>query len=150
MNDTLTRLADMPKQVRALAEAFRGDVRRRPEPDAFSVLENVCHLRDIERLGYTERITRMLGESDPELADVDGARVAREADYNATEELAPALDALASLRAANVAALSRMTAEEWERTGLLEGAGRITIRELTRRMEEHDRGHVEELARFAQ
>jgi hypothetical protein len=40
----------------------------------FSALENVCHLRDLELQGYTTRINRMLDETDPGLADFDGAR----------------------------------------------------------------------------
>jgi len=51
-------------------------------PDEFSVLENICHLRDLELQGYTPRIRRILAEADPDLADFDGARVAAESSYN--------------------------------------------------------------------
>src|SRR5687767_8668745 len=102
MNEILTRLAAMPESLRAIAAAFTGDVRKRGAGDDFSLLEQACHLRDIERFAYAERITRILAESDPELADVDGARLAEEGDYNGTQELGAAIDAFASERAKNL------------------------------------------------
>jgi len=143
--DVLARLADMPRKLRELADRFEGDPRRRPSDSAFSLLEHACHLRDIELLAYERRITRMLSEENPELPDVDGGVIAREADYNANEELEPALHAFMALRAANVAALERLTDEQWSRTGVLEGAGTITIAELAGRMAVHDSEHLGEI-----
>lgn len=144
-DELLERLADMPRRLREVADGFQGDVRRRPSETAFSLLEHACHLRDIELLAYERRIERMLSEEVPELEDVDGGRIAREADYHAHEELEPALHAFAALRAANVAALQRRSDEEWARTGVLEGAGTITIADLAGRMAIHDGEHLAEL-----
>jgi DinB superfamily len=143
--DVLARLADMPRKLRELADRYDGDVRRRPTDTAFSLLEHACHLRDIELLAYERRITRILAEERPELPDVDGGAIAREADYHAHEELEPALLAFAALRTANVAALERLTDEQWARTGVLEGAGEITIADLAGRMAVHDAEHLAEL-----
>jgi hypothetical protein len=143
--DLLARLADMPRKLREIADKYDGDVRRRPMDTAFSLLEHACHLRDIELFAYERRIARMLSENAPELEDVDGGAIAREADYNANEELEPALHAFAALRASNVASLQRLTDEEWARTGVLEGAGTITIAELAGRMAVHDGEHLAEL-----
>lgn len=145
MNEILARLAVMPDRLREIAAAFTGDVRKRGDGGDFSLLEHACHLRDIERVAYAERITRMLAESDPQLADVDGARLAAEADYNGTQELGAAIDAFASQRAKNIDALSRLTEAQWARTGVLEGAGRITIADLARRLDQHDREHLAQL-----
>lgn len=143
--EVLARLAEMPQKLREIADRYDGDVRRRPADTAFSLLEHACHLRDIELLAYERRITRMLSEEAPELEDVDGGVIAREADYNANEELEPALLAFAALRTANVAALERLTDEQWARTGVLEGAGTITIADLAGRMAVHDSEHLAEL-----
>jgi hypothetical protein len=148
MKDLLAALAEMPQRVRAFAEAFGGDPKRRPTAEEFSLLEHACHLRDIEQLAYTDRITRMLHEHEPRLADVDGGKLAAEADYNGTQQLEAALDAFAALRAHNVARLTRLGEGEWDRTGVLEGAGTITLAELARRMDQHDREHLAELARL--
>lgn len=145
MSGVLQQLRDTPLAVEAYVDAFRGDPLRRPAGDWFSLLENICHLRDIERFAYTERIKRMLAESDPEMADVDGARLAKESDYHGTQDLRTALAEFIALRGANVAKLERLTDAEWARGGVLEGAGRITIRELAEKMAGHDRGHLDEL-----
>jgi hypothetical protein len=149
MNDDFSALEEMPHRVATFVDRFRGDVRQRPGAELFSLLETVCHLRDIERFAYTVRIARMRDEAEPELADVDGAELAREARYNETQEIAQALADLTGLRAANVASLRRLTPEERARTGILEGVGRITIDQLTEKMLEHDRGHLAELDAMA-
>lgn len=148
MNDAVQQLRDTPLVVEAYVDSFRGDVRRRPDADWFSFLENVCHLRDIERLAHTERITRMLAETDPEMPDVDGAKLAADADYNATQDLRTALREFVALRDANVARLEKLTGEQWARGGVLEGIGHITLRELAERIAEHDRGHLAELMKL--
>ena len=145
MNEDFSALDEMPRRVAAIVDGFQGDIRRRPNDELFSLLESICHLRDIERFGYTVRIARIRDEDEPALADVDGAELAREARYNETQDLARALADFASLRAANVAALRHLTPEQRARTGILEGVGRITIDELTAKMLEHDRGHLAEL-----
>jgi hypothetical protein len=143
-HEVLGRLAEMPARLRVLADGFAGDARKQPSPGAFSLLEHACHLRDIELLAYERRIQRMLHEESPEMPDVDGSVIAAEADYNANEELGPAMDAFAALRALNVAALEALSDEQWSRTGVLDGVA-ITIAELASRMAEHDRAHLAEL-----
>jgi hypothetical protein len=52
----LTQLAHTPVQLAELIDGLPQDnVRLRPAPDEFSVVENVCHLRDIELDGYAIR-----------------------------------------------------------------------------------------------
>ena len=149
MNEVMQQLRDTPLVVEAYVDSFAGDIRRRLDGGEFSFLENICHLRDIERLAYTERITRMLAEIDPELPDVDGAKVAAEADYHATQDVRAAANEFIALRDANVACLETLTDEQWARGGVLEGAGHITIRELAERMAAHDRGHLAELFKLS-
>ncbi|HEV7475362.1 MAG TPA: DinB family protein [Pyrinomonadaceae bacterium] len=110
----------------------------------FSVLENLCHLRDLELQGYTLRIERILSETEPILADFDGARVAAESDYN-SEPADLALAAFASTRRENVRILRSLSADQLEREGLLEGLGKVTLRQIAEKMREHDEGHLEDL-----
>lgn len=148
MNEVMQQLRDTPLVVEAYVDVFRGHVRRRPDGDFFSFLENICHLRDIERFAYAERIARMLAETDPEMPDVDGAKLAADADYNGTQDVHAALREFIALRNANVARFDALTDEQWARGGTLEGAGYITIRELAEKIAEHDRGHLEELRKL--
>src|SRR5437870_1928117 len=76
-------LEEMPRKVRRLVESLGEDESRwKPGLDEFSATENVCHLLDIEAEGYAVRIQKLLNESEPFLSDLDGARLARERDYN--------------------------------------------------------------------
>ena len=149
MNEDLQQLRETPLVVEAYVDSFQGDIRRRPEGDFFSFLENVCHLRDIERFAYSDRIARMLDEIDPEMPDVDGGKLAAEADYHGTQDVHAALKEFIALREANLARLEKLSDEQWARGGVLEGAGRITLRELAAKIAEHDRGHLTELMKLS-
>jgi len=126
----------------------REHLRARPTPEEFSAVESVCHLRDLEVEGYAPRIARILKETNPTLADVDGARLAIERDYN-SQELGPALETFRQTRERNVELLRELTARDFERKASLEGVGEIDLRRLVRMMNEHDEGHLEELRRIS-
>ena len=113
-------------------------------PDEFSVLENICHLRDLELQGYTSRIKRILAEANPALADFDGARVAAESSYQ-NEQPNDALREFQTARLENVELLRALTEGQLEREGTLAGVGKITLRRLAELMREHDEGHLEDL-----
>ncbi|MGH9875165.1 MAG: DinB family protein, partial [Pyrinomonadaceae bacterium] len=112
--------------------------------DEFSVLENICHLRDLEVQGYTPRIRRILAEANPALADFDGGRVAAESDYN-NEPPGVALRAFQTAREENVAVLRVLSEADLKREGTLAGVGSITLRRLAEMMREHDEGHLDDL-----
>jgi hypothetical protein len=116
----------------------------KPSEDEFSALENLCHLRDLELQGYTPRIRRILDETNPVLADFNGARVAAESSYN-TEQPSRALQTFQTAREENVQTLRGLSEKQLEREGTFEGVGRITLRRLAEMMREHDEGHLEDL-----
>jgi hypothetical protein len=125
------------------------EVRFQNSPDEFSVLENICHLRDLELQGYTPRIRRILAEPNPALADFDGARVAAEGSYN-NEQPGFALQAFQSARRENVEVVRALTEGQLNREGTLAGVGTITLRQLAEMMREHDEGHLEDLRVLSQ
>lgn len=144
----LDALARTPSEVDRCAKAVSQEHwRTRPTPEEFSVVENVCHLRDIEVDGYAQRIARFLNETNPTLADVDGARLAIERDYN-SQELGPALETFRQTRERNVELLRNLAESDYDRPASLEGVGEITLRKLILMMNEHDEGHLEELQRL--
>lgn len=104
--ELLAELQDMPRQLEQALRLIPGDrLGWRPESwggcpsEALSVLEQVCHLRDIERDGYHVRIQRMLSESDPSLESLDSYEIARQRGYESAD-----LDAaLAEFRRARAA-----------------------------------------------
>lgn len=142
-----SNLARTPTELATLLESFPADnATFKPAPDEFSVLENVCHLRDIEIEGYTVRIQRILNEERPFLADLDGTRLAIERDYN-RQSVSEALLSFSQARRQNLVVLSEASESEFEREGELEGVGQITLRKLLEMMWEHDGGHLDELRR---
>lgn len=138
-------LAATPASVSRLVQNLsRSEARWKPSAQAFSALEQVCHLSDLEREGYGVRIERLIGEEQPLLPDFDGGKIAAERDYN-KRQLELMLDAFADSRAANLRALNKLSLADFERSGTLETVGHITLETLLVKMREHDEGHLQEL-----
>jgi len=145
----LGRLAAMPE---FLAERFAslaaGEATRRGPDDTFSPVEQCWHLADLEREGFGVRIQRLLRETDPFLADFDGARIAQERQYRA-RSLSEGLRAFQAVRAANLALLRSVGSDEWARSGTQEGVGRVSLSDLPRLMADHDASHRAEIEAWA-
>ncbi len=120
------------------------DLMRKPSGKEFSIVEHVCHLRDIEQEGYKARINRLLSEDEPFLPDIDGDRLAQERDYN-SQNPGSALDAFLSARENNVRTIRNLTADQFNRSGTLENVGRVTLEGLLVMIREHDQSHLKEL-----
>ena len=145
LTDAIAHLSSLPE---ALARRTQGldDARLRFKPDAnvFSVLESVCHLRDIEVEGYAQRLELLLEEDCPVLPDLDGAALARARRYN-QQAFAPALQAFTAARDANLQALRRLAPVDLERRGEYENLGVVTLDQLLDMWVAHDREHLQEL-----
>jgi hypothetical protein len=121
---------------------------RRQRCGSFSLLEHVWHLHDIDELGYLVRLRRTLKEMRPELADVDGDRLAVERAYQ-KRRLQPALRNLLRARRKAVERLRELKEVDFRREALLEGAGLVTLGDLVLRWRTHDIGHRVEMERLA-
>ena len=129
--------------ARVLQQLSQADLKLK-DSDEFSALENICHLRDLEIEGYAERIARILKEHNPSLADIDGARLAVERDYNNQDGQA-ALAAFSDARRQNIDLLKDLSPEQIAREGTLQGVGKLSLEQLIEMMLEHDEGHLAEL-----
>jgi hypothetical protein len=144
--DLLEFLSATPATVRELSHGIASTgLKRRPSANESTFLEVVCHLRDIEREGYTVRIERLLKEHEPVLPDIDGGKLARERDYN-SEDFETGLREFEQLRENNVRVLNDASPESLNRTGVFEGVGTVTLKRLAGMMREHDETHREELS----
>jgi hypothetical protein len=144
LDELVDQLAATPNRLRQLIDETSENLRYRPADGRFSILENVCHLRDIEIEGYTDRIKRILEEDAPELLDIDGGRLAIEREYN-NQDLIPALNSFVDAREENVTKLRNVELRELEKTGNMQGVGQVTLERLLEMMLEHDEGHLTEL-----
>ena len=143
----LQRLQDFPETLAAFVAAFPPvGVRRRPALGGFSLVEHLCHLRDLEREGYLIRVRRMIAETNPELQPFDGTAVAAARDYRSQDARAAAHD-FARARREVVALLAPLTAEQLRREARF-GGKRICLADLVAMMVEHDREHREEIERL--
>ena len=146
--DALERLGEMPSVLReALKGASEAQVRRRAADGTFCLLEQACHLRDLEREGYAVRLRRMLEEDQPALAGFDGDAVARERDYMA-QDAHQALREFTAARRAFVDSARRLDAHAMSRTATFMGRT-ITVGDLLAMMVEHDDGHRAEIEALA-
>lgn len=142
--EAIERLAGMPSFLEAALDAASGDeLAFRPGEDEFSLVEQACHLRDVEREGYLVRVRRILAEDSPALEEFDGAAVARERDYLAQDARAAARD-FAQARRSLTALLAPLGGAELNRIATFAGR-RITLEDLIAMILEHDRGHREEI-----
>lgn len=130
--------------VRALDELGDPGARRRPDPAGWSLDEQLWHLADLEREAWSVRIERVLAEEAPALADFDGNAAAAARDYNAKDPYNGLLR-FQSARQSNLARLRALSAREWQRTGVLEHVGSVSLAQIAQRMHEHDLGHRREI-----
>jgi hypothetical protein len=86
----------------------------------------------MERDAYLARYRRILAENEPALPDVDGDRCALENDYR-SQKLGAALREWTALRRECLKILRRLKPGEWDRTGIHETAGRLTMAGLLER-----------------
>jgi hypothetical protein len=146
LTETIAKLAVTPGQAEGLVRGLSEEqLSFKPAPAAFSIRENVLHLRDIDIEGYAKRIRLLLDEPHPSLPDVDGGKLARERNYNA-QPVPPALDDLRVSRAASMQRLRDCSAQDLERKAEMQGAGTIDLRRLLELWMQHDAGHIADIA----
>lgn len=146
--EAIAALKQMPENLRQqVAGLTDAQLHFQPKGGYFSVLENICHLRDIEIEGYGVRLHRMLAEEHPTLPDINGGQLARERHYS-EQPMQPALDAFTEARHTNLKILGDVTDTQLVRAAYLEGVGEITLGKLLELWVEHDRGHVQELKKL--
>ena len=135
----------MPAEVVEAARRLPGSVvSDRPLAGGFSMVEHVWHLADLETDAYEVRIRRILADDEPELPNFDGEAVAAKRKYRALR-LKDGIKKFTDARARNLAALGAVPDEAWQRTGILEGVGKVTLHDIPRMMHEHDFSHRAEI-----
>ena len=150
LGQLLDILAATPANIQRLIDDVSDEqLRRRRSEGEFSIVENVCHLRDIEMEGYARRINQILTEDRPFLSDVDGGRLAIDRKYN-EQDAHQALDAFSRARAENTAVLTKLELEQLSREGTLEGAGNIKLEGLLFMMRDHDGSHLRDIEQIRQ
>ena len=143
-------LRQMPERVVEAARRLPGSVvADRPLTGGFAMIEHVWHLADLETDAYEVRIRRILAEDEPELPTFDGDAVAAKRKYRALR-LRDGIRKFTEARERNLAALRALEGEAWDRAGVQESVGKVTLRDIPRLMHEHDLSHREEIEALLQ
>ena len=148
MESTLAALAEFPQALEKHYALFpAGYVHWAPPSwdgvpsEAFTAIEQVCHVRDIEIEGYQVRFRRTLQEDSPLLSSIDSETVAKHRDYGRSD----ASRALAEFRAARAQTLELLRGLDQaslQRRAVFEGYGPVTLRALVHYLCSHDQQHL--------
>jgi hypothetical protein len=143
-------LRRMPAFVAEAARQLRGSVvADRPLAGGFAMVEHVWHLADLETDAYEVRIRRLLEEDEPQLPNFDGEAVAAGRKYRSLR-LRDGLKKFTAARERNLAALGSLEGGAWQRAGVQEGVGKVTLQDIPRMMHEHDLSHRREIEALLQ
>ena len=142
--EILSKLQETPK---AMATLFRGlsdeALRRKPAPEKWSMLEILCHLRDVEFL-FVERYGKIANHDRPQLRMVNQDELAAMLRYNEDDPAAVQRE-FQALRAEAVALLSALAQQSWERIGLHPKRGEFSIAANAVMHVTHDAKHLDRL-----
>jgi hypothetical protein len=109
--------------------------------EAFTAIEQVCHVRDIEIEGYQQRFRRTLAEEGPRLASIDSETVAKQRDYGRSDA-AIVMGEFRAAREQTLALLRGLGPAQLERRAFFEGYGPVTLRALVHYLCSHDQQHL--------
>ncbi len=143
--DPLSVLAATPGKLRASVQSLPEELlHRRPEPNRWSILEQVVHLSDVEiAIGYRVRV--LLGSEDgvPVPAfDQDGWQ--RGMNYNG-RSLGQVLDAFEVARNNNVTLYRTLTEAQWNKFGIHSERGKESVRDMIVLNGGHDLNHISQI-----
>lgn len=109
--------------------------------ETFSLREHLCHVRDLDALGYQQRFRRTREEDVPVLEPLDGYAMATERRY---AETAPheALAGYTAARVETLAIIRSFAPAELARPADFAEYGRVTLGGLVHYLSAHDRQHL--------
>lgn len=137
--ELINELASQPPLLREAAETA-GD----PPDGEWNAAEILAHLAATEELFLEKRLRLMMAETTPRLrmfGDPENDRM-NELRTNTWEEN---LEIFGNARGEIVSMLMSMTTGDWERTGIHDQEGEITIEQVIEAMLDHDTEHLEQL-----
>lgn len=132
--------------ARLIQDVTAARLKERPRPGKWSVTEILMHMADDE-LVSSWRYRQILEHDCPALAGFDQDMWQRLGAYSSSEPN-DALQMFRLLREANLRMFERLSPEQWERAGIHEERGKISVRDLCRHMAAHDINHIHQIRRI--
>jgi hypothetical protein len=147
--DVIAAIRATPAQVQRYAQGLNdAQLRERVEPNEWTVLEIVAHLRDAEEL-LAWRIDKVLTEEHPTFAYAGVDERVRAHDYN-RGNLRDYVDEFAARRAKIVAQLEALSEADWARTAFHQTYGELTMQGVVEIFVNHDAEHLRQLQRIVE
>lgn len=132
---------------RLVAGLDSGQLRHRPAPGEWAVIEVVAHMADVDERAHA-RLRRMLLEDNPLLPAFDQEALAEERGY-IEMDLVGELARYQQTRAAHVADLEMLDPGQWRRPGRHEDAGDLSVELYEAHVASEDVDHLAQIARLA-
>jgi uncharacterized damage-inducible protein DinB len=137
-------LAALPEELKRQLEGLSdAALRFRPAPEAWSIVEIVGHMTDVDAI-WPGRVRQMLSTDNPQLQSVNND-VVRQRDYQ-SKQVGFMLITLAERRAEFVELLRMLRPAQLARPGLHPTRGPITVADAPAALADHDRGHRAQIA----
>lgn len=109
--------------------------------ERFNAQGHLCHLLDIEVLGYRVRFARTLAEDFPSLVSLDGYQLAQDNGYP-RQDPATQLARFRAARLQTVDWLGNLSPSDWQRRAHYGNYGEVTLDGLVRLLVSHDHQHL--------
>lgn len=137
--EMLDDLSHTTTRIQELSEQY-GDNPPVGSADDWGAARILRHMTEVEKL-YRGRMQRMLTQETPYLKSVDLA-----ADPGEGLEFRPELEAFAIERGETISLLMNLALKDWERTGIHDELGELSVEDITERLIDHDNAHLTQLA----
>lgn len=146
-HDLLDALKAAPDTLNGLLNGIGTAQARSAEggDENWSVVEVLCHLRDAEEF-FIKRYQAMRDQDNPVIVGYDQEMLANERSYKSAD-FRTALASFTTFRAQTVLELTKLTPQQWQRSGLHTELGQITIYAQTVHHVAHDAIHCAQIAR---
>jgi hypothetical protein len=143
-NDVVDFLREFPDLIeQALMPLNSEQVRWRPGPDEWSVLETACHVRDAFEIEGM-RIRALLTEPGVTLPAFDGMDYVQHRLYR-FDEPARVVAAIAELCEELTLLMAEIDEQEWGHAGVHEEAGPVTVGSRASWIVEHGQDHLQQI-----
>ncbi|PYP85460.1 MAG: hypothetical protein DMF61_16505 [Blastocatellia bacterium AA13] len=135
-------LKSLPNEI---ADLFRDldaeSLRWSPIPGKWSLTELICHLRDSESIAFVVRYKKFITEQNPVFQEMDQNRAAAEGDY-LNQDAHAVLTEFKQLREESITLLESLPPDQWDRAGMHERTGPLSVEQLVVMQKEHDLNHL--------
>lgn len=146
----LTALAATPPCIAALTAGLAPDqLRATPNPDQWSANDVLAHLRSCADM-WGNCIAAIIAQDRPTLRAVNPRTWIKSTDYLA-QEFQSSLHAFATQRTDLLAVLKPLADEDWSRSAIVTGAGKVLERSVlfyAQWLASHERPHLKQIKRI--